>query len=225
MFKDATSSESEDLLRTAEPNERINFLASAQRQYDDADDSDDNNETVAEEGVRGWLVVFASFICIAVLDGVGYTTGLLLNSLLTDLGGSRAEVSITGSLQVGIYCLSGPLVGRLVTEFGTRYVCMAGALVACLGMILASFGQSLGAVLVGYSGFAGVGFGLMYIPSVVGAAPFFNKRRSLAIGICLCGSGIGTFTLAPICEAILSRYGWRWVFRTFGALCLGNLYY
>ena len=26
--------------------------------------------------------------------------GLLLNSLLTDLGGSRAEVSITGSLQV-----------------------------------------------------------------------------------------------------------------------------
>ena len=43
--------------------------------YDDADDSDDNTETVAEEGVRGWLVVFASFICIAVLDGVGYTTG------------------------------------------------------------------------------------------------------------------------------------------------------
>ena len=41
---------------------------------------------------------------------------------------------------------------------------------------------SLGGVLVGYSVVAGVGFGMMYIPSVVSAAPFFKKRRSLAIG-------------------------------------------
>ena len=40
----------------------------------------------------------------------------------------------------------------------------------------------LDVVLLGYSVVSGVGFGLMYIPSVVGAAPFFNKRRSLAMG-------------------------------------------
>ena len=62
-----------------------------------------------------WVVVLSSFYCIAILDGVGYTTGILLDSLLQDLGGGRALMSLAGSLQVGVYCLSGPLVGRLVS--------------------------------------------------------------------------------------------------------------
>jgi len=204
----------------------INEESILQSQTDEEEEREDDKSSVDEdeeevEGWKGWVVVLASFLCIAILDGVGYTTGLLLNSLLQDLGGSRAEVSVAGSLQVGVYSLSGPIVGRLVTEWGTRPVCVLGATVSSLGMLLASFGSSLGGVLVGYSVVAGCGFGMMYIPSVVGAAPFFNKRRSLAIGICLCGSGIGTFTLAPITEFILNSYGWRVVFRTFSVMCLG----
>ena len=49
---------------------------------------------------RGWLVVSCSFYCIAVLDGVGYTTGVMLDSLLRDLGGGRGKVSLVGSIQV-----------------------------------------------------------------------------------------------------------------------------
>ena len=37
--------------------------------------------------------------------------------------------------------------------------------------------------------------------------------RSLAIGICLCGVGTGTFALAPISNMILEKYGWRNVMR------------
>ena len=50
----------------------------------------------------GWVVVTASFYCIAVLDGVGYTTGVMLDSLLRDLGGGRGEVSLVGSIQVSL---------------------------------------------------------------------------------------------------------------------------
>ena len=50
----------------------------------------------------GWVVVTASFYCIAVLDGVGYTTGVMLDSLLRDLGGGRGEVSLVGSMQVSL---------------------------------------------------------------------------------------------------------------------------
>ena len=37
--------------------------------------------------------------------------------------------------------------------------------------------------------------------------------RSLAIGICLCGIGSGTFAIAPISNMILEKYGWRTVMR------------
>jgi hypothetical protein len=36
--------------------------------------------------------------------------------------------------------------------------------------------------MVGYSVMSGIGFGFMYIPAVVAAAPYFTKRRALAIG-------------------------------------------
>ena len=168
----------------------------------------------------GWVVVLASFYCIAILDGVGYTTGILLDALLQDLGGGRAEVSLAGSLQVGVYCLSGPIVGKLVAAFGARPVCIAGALLSSIGLFSASFAPSLGLLVLGYSVVTGFGFGLMYIPSVVGVAPYFTDRRALAIGICLCGSGFGTFGLAPISQHILDNYGWRWVLRALSLFAL-----
>ena len=69
------------------------------------------------------MVVLASFLCVAIVDGVGYTTGLMLERLLSELtlersvvlwsnnstpifslkselGGSRGAVAVVGSLQV-----------------------------------------------------------------------------------------------------------------------------
>ena len=168
----------------------------------------------------GWVVVMSSFYCIAILDGVGYTTGVMLDSLLSDLGGGRAQISLVGSLQVGVYCLVGPLVGKLVTTHGCAKICVTGAFLASLGLLTASFAPSLSILMWCYSVITGLGFGLMYIPSVVVSAPYFTDRRALAIGICLCGSGFGTFSLAPLSQFILENYGWRWVMRTFSFLSM-----
>ena len=97
---------------------------------------------------------------------------------------------------------------------------MAGSLLASLGLLTASFAPSTSLLLWCYSVITGLGFGLMYIPSVVVSAPYFTDRRSLAIGLCLCGSGFGTFSLAPVSQYILEVYGWRWVVRTMAGLAL-----
>ena len=47
-----------------------------------------------------------------------------------------------------------------------------------------------------------------------------SQCRSLAIGICLCGIGSGTFALAPISNMILEKYGWRNVMRKGENVCL-----
>ena len=97
---------------------------------------------------------------------------------------------------------------------------MTGALLASLGLLTASFAPSVSLLLWCYSVLTGLGFGLMYIPSVVVSAPHFTDRRSLAIGLCLCGSGFGTFSLAPVSQHILEVAGWRWVVRTLAGLAL-----
>ena len=42
-----------------------------------------------------------------------------------------------------MYCLSGPVVGALVSTHGCRPVCVAGAVLASLGLAAGSFAPSL----------------------------------------------------------------------------------
>lgn len=55
---------------------------------------------------------------------------------------------------------------------------------------------------------AGLGFGLMYLPAIVSVTMYFEAKRSFATGIAVCGSGVGTFVFAPLCEWLISSYHW-----------------
>jgi len=50
---------------------------------------------------------------------------------------------------------------------------------------------------------------MAFISSVVAVSFYFDKRRSIAIGIAVCGTGVGTFALAPLINALLSEYSWK----------------
>ena len=67
-------------------------------------------------------------------------------------------------------------------------------------------------VIAKYSIVTGIGFGLMYIPSIVAVVNHFAQKPSLAIGICLCWAGFGTYGLSPLETLITQNYGWRWCF-------------
>lgn len=45
--------------------------------------------------------------------------------------------------------------------------------------------------------------------AVVIVAYYFDKRRSFATGLSVCGSGIGTFIFAPLTQFLIDEYGWR----------------
>ena len=55
----------------------------------------------------------------------------------------------------------------------------------------------------------GVGFGLIYLPFVVCLGHYFEKRRSFALGLSVCGTGVGTFIWAPVVRLLIDEYGWR----------------
>lgn len=55
----------------------------------------------------------------------------------------------------------------------------------------------------------GFGFGLIYLPSIVSVGYYFEKKRALATGIAVCGSGLGTFIFSPLCKFLLDVYDWK----------------
>ena len=50
---------------------------------------------------------------------------------------------------------------------------------------------------------------MAYLPAIVAVSFYFEKRRSLATGIAVCGSGIGTFIFAPLTNTLLAEYSWK----------------
>lgn len=57
--------------------------------------------------------------------------------------------------------------------------------------------------------FLGLGLGFAYLPAIVAVSFYFEKRRSLATGLAVCGSGFGTFIFAPLTQMLLDEYGWK----------------
>lgn len=65
-----------------------------------------------------------------------------------------------------------------------------------------------------------MGFGLIYLPAIVSVSMYFEKKRAFATGIAVCGSGLGTFLMAPLVHELIDRHGWENAFVITGAIVL-----
>ena len=70
-----------------------------------------------EETRYGWLVVVASFLCNMVIDGMGYSFGMMLQPLMQEFSEGAGWVSFVGSLQTGVYLLSSLLAAAITNKY------------------------------------------------------------------------------------------------------------
>ena len=49
----------------------------------------------------------------------------------------------------------------------------------------------------------------MYLPAVISVSLYFEKKRTIAVGIGMCGSGVGTCVFGPTSQYLLQLYGWK----------------
>ena len=50
---------------------------------------------------------------------------------------------------------------------------------------------------------------MIYLPSIVSVGYYFERKRAIATGIAVCGSGIGTFIFAPLTKFLLDTFDWK----------------
>ena len=70
--------------------------------YETQTEPETDQEEENQDNNWGWVVVLGSFYCVAIVGGVGYITGIIMDSLIQDLSSDITSVSLVGSLQVGI---------------------------------------------------------------------------------------------------------------------------
>jgi MCP family monocarboxylic acid transporter-like MFS transporter 14 len=100
-------------------------------------------------------------------------------------------------------------VSALSNRYGFRVVTIMGAILGSISLAVSVFATSIEFLYISIGVVGGIGFGLVYVPAVVAVGYYFDKRRALATGIAVCGSGVGTFVIAPLTTWLLEQYGWR----------------
>ncbi|KMQ91230.1 monocarboxylate transporter 14 [Lasius niger] len=161
------------------------------------------------DGGWGWVVVLASLVISMIADGVSFSFGLLYIEFLQEFGASKSKTAWIGSLFMAVPLLSGPIMSALVDRYGCRNMTILGGLISGLGFILSVFSNTIEVMYLTFGVIAGLGLGLCYVTAVVSIAFWFDKKRTLAVGLGACGTGIGTFVYAPMTTYFIAEYGWR----------------
>ncbi|KAF9999164.1 hypothetical protein BGZ79_007211 [Entomortierella chlamydospora] len=175
------------------------------------------------DGGFGWFVVLGAFVIQFCCWGFSFCWGVYQEYYVknhTFPGAELSQISWCGGIASGSIFITTPFQGRMVTIFGLRKVVAAGIILSGAGMILASFATSLWQLYLTQGLMYGLGAGMALFTSVAIPVQWFEKKRGLASGITVAGSGIGGATLAPLNRLMISKIGYQWALRIMGILVI-----
>ncbi|CAF0747997.1 unnamed protein product [Didymodactylos carnosus] len=163
-------------------------------------ENDDEYDYIAipPDGGYGWVVLIACFIINMIVDGFLYAFGAISKDLQVHFRAHEWEVSLVISLACGCYLLSAPLASALCNKYGCRPIGIIGSFIAAGAVGASVFSPNIRVMWALFGFIGGIGMGLIYLPSIVMVGHYFEKKRAIATGITVSGTGIGSITFGPL---------------------------
>ncbi|CAF5007572.1 unnamed protein product, partial [Rotaria sp. Silwood1] len=151
------------------------------------------------DGGWGWMIVFSSFMIHFIMDGITYAMAdIYLEPMLTAMKLDRGHVSAIFSNLPAVTLFSGPIAAVFTNMYGCRIVTIVGACLASLGFFLSRWWENIYYYYITIGLMGGIGFGLIYAPALLSVGYYFERKRSLAMGIAASASGFGTVIFPPL---------------------------
>jgi MFS family permease len=162
----------------------------------------------------GWRMVAFAAVMLG-MSGPGQTVGVsvFVDPMMAALELTRSQVSTAYLIGTLLASLVLPRVGRLLDELGTRRTLLIVAV--GLAAALSGMGLVVGIVTltVGFVGIRMLGQGSLSLVATNAVAPWFTRRRGLAIGV-VTAVGSSLIALVPLLSTFaIALVGWRvtWV--------------
>jgi len=157
-----------------------------------------------------WVVLGVTFVTLLTAAAMRSLPGILTHPLEAEFGWNRATIGVAVAINVLLFGLVGPFVGRVMDRLGARAVAGAATLLIALGAA-GTLGMSrpwhldlLWGLVVG----VGSGGATMVMGSAV-ANRWFATHRGLALGILGAATSAGQIIFTPTLMQLTLRWGWR----------------
>lgn len=156
-----------------------------------------------------WIVVSCCALFFVTMGMLINCQGLFFVPVCTELGFSRAAISLYVTIFNFALVVALPAAGYIFPRFNIKWILGIAVSVASLGFAAMGLFHSIyswyiTAVLRGFA----YAF-IMYLPIPLLIGNWFSKKSGLALGLALACSGIGGAIFSPLTASFITNYGWR----------------
>jgi MFS family permease len=185
-----------------------------------------NTESAKTRGVfYGWILVGIAFLTLTVAFGIWHSFSVFFVAILKEFGWSRAVTAGIFSVFLLVYSFMTIVVGTLLDRYGSRAVLSLGSLVIVLGLVATSRIQTVWQFYLFYGGLTAIGVCTIgHISHSIFLSNWFVKKRGLALGIALAGTGVGMTIFVPLTQYIIAQWGWRPAYLALAAIVLAVVF-
>ena len=171
----------------------------------------------------GWVVAWTAFGVLTVTYGVQFSFGVLLPSIVDDLGVSRTGASLCFSVYVFVYSALSSYSGSLTDRRGPRLVLATGAVLLGSGYALSAASQQLWHLMIALGLIAGAGMSASFVPCNATVVRWFLRRRGQALSISTSGGSCAAVVMPLLMGWLIDRTSWRVLYLVMAAVVFVGL--
>lgn len=176
------------------------------------------------ESAYAWGRLAVSLLLMTIGGSGMYSITVVLPRIQADFGVARGDASLPYTLTMIGFGVGGVLMGRVADRYGVMTAVMVGAVGLGLGFIGAGLAPSLALFCLAQGLFVGLlGTSATFAPLVADTSQWFDRRRGIALAICMSGNYMAGAVWPPIIQFFIDSAGWRPTYVGIGVFCIASM--
>ncbi|CEN59655.1 hypothetical protein ASPCAL02099 [Aspergillus calidoustus] len=166
-------------------------------------------------GLRAWFTVVGAFCGMFVSFGwiscIGVFIDYYKTHQLRDI--DTSTITWITSLEYFLMFFGGPFVGVLFDNFGPRWILVVGSFFHIFGLMMTSISSEYYQFLLAQGICSPIGTSALFHGSLNSVSTWFRRRRALALGITVAGSGFGGIVFPIMVTRTIPALDFGWAMR------------
>ena len=168
--------------------------------------------------------LLATLAIMALGNGAMYVVSVVLPSVQTEFGISRADAAMPYTLLMLGFGVGGIFMGKVADRFGVLPTLVWGGLATGVGYVLAARAEGMWSFSLAHGLILGLmGCAVTFAPLMADTAQWWNRRRGVAVAVCASGNYLAGAFWPPVIQWGIANWGWRDTYTALGLICGGGM--
>ena len=176
------------------------------------------------ESPYAWTRLAVSLLLMTIGGAGMYSITVVLPRIQAEFGVARADAALPYTLTMIGFGFGGILMGRLSDRFGVMVPVLVGGVGLGSGFIAAGAASNMWLFNLAQGLLMGLlGTAATFAPLVADTSKWFNRRRGIAVAICMSGNYVAGAVWPPLMQHFIELAGWRATYVGVGVFCLVSM--